>query len=85
MTVTRRSSINKRLERLEAARRKQAESAYRGAFVVLGAHEGETHLEMTGSDGGQCWFQVCPGPGPQISDFGQFAFVLHMTEAEAEA
>jgi hypothetical protein len=83
-TMTRGLSIRKRLARLEASRQQQVESAGREAFVVMGAHEGETHLEMSVCDGGRCWFLLeVPGPGPQISDFGDFSVVVHFTEDEA--
>ena len=85
-TMMRRLSLRKRLERLETARQKQAGTAGREAFIVLGAYEGETHLGMTSSpDAGRCWFQERPGPGRQLADFGEFAVVLHLTEAEANA
>ena len=77
-------SIQRRLARLETGRQ-QADTAGREAFVVLVGHPGETHLEMTSSDATRCWFEERPGPGPQISDFGEFASVLHMTEDEANA
>lgn len=84
MTVTRTLSIRKRLARLEAVREKQAEAAGREAFIVSGFYDGETHLEMTSSpDAGRCWFLEQPGPGPQISDFGEFSVVVELTEAEA--
>jgi hypothetical protein len=83
VTVTGRLSIWKRLARLEAVRQKQAETLGREAFIVMGTHEGETHLEMTGSDGGRCWFQEQPGPGPQLAHFGSFSVVVGFTEAEA--
>ena len=83
MTVLGRLSIGKRLTRLEAVRQKQAETSGRDAFVVMGIHEGATHLALTSSDGGCCWFQQQPGPGPQISDFGEFSLVVHFTEFEA--
>jgi hypothetical protein len=73
----------KRLERLEAARQEQAEAAGREAFVVVGTYEGETHLEMSSSDGGRCWFLERPGPGKHLTDFGEFAVVVHFTEDEA--
>jgi hypothetical protein len=83
-TMRRTLSIRKRLERLEAVQRKQAEAAGREAFIVMGAREGERHLEMTSSpDAGRCWFLERPGPGPQLADFGAFAVVLELTEAEA--
>jgi hypothetical protein len=83
VTVTGRLSIRKRLARLDAVRQKQAEAAGREAFIVLGAHQGETHLEMTGSDGGRSWFLKRPGPGKQLTDFGEFALVVELTEDEA--
>ena len=79
-------SIRKRLERLEAVRQKQADAAGREAFIEIGLCDGETHLVMTSSpDAGRCWFQERPGPGPQLSDFGKFAHVLHLTPAEMDA
>jgi hypothetical protein len=76
-------SIRKRLEHLEAVRQKQAENSGREAFIVLGYYDGERHLEMTSSDGGRCWFLEQPGPGPQISDLGEFELVVELTEDEA--
>jgi hypothetical protein len=76
-------SIRKRLARLEAFRRQQAENSGREAFIVLESYEGETHLEMTGSDGGRSWFLKRSGPGKQLTDFGEFALVVELTEAEA--
>ena len=85
-TMTRTVSIRKRLERLEAARQKQADTAGREAFIVLGTYDGERHLEMTSApDAGRCWFQEMPGPGKQLADFGEFALVLHLTDDEANA
>ena len=77
------SSLKKRLARLEAARLKQAAASGREAFIVSGPYNGERHLEMTSSDDCRCWFRERPGPGPQLSDFGEFASVLGFTEAEA--
>lgn len=82
MKSTVRSSL-KRLERLETVRRKQAEEAGRAAFIVLESYEGETHLEITDSNGGCSWFLKRPGPGKQLTDFGAFALVVELTEAEA--
>jgi hypothetical protein len=82
MKSTLRSSL-KRLERLEAARRKQAEAAGRMAFIVIGPPDGETHLVLSNSDRGTCWFIETPGPGPQLADFGEFSLVVHFTEDEA--
>jgi hypothetical protein len=73
------------LERLEAVRQKQTETAGRGALIEMEFCDGETHLVMTSSDARQCWFQVRPGPGPQLADFGEFAAVLYLTPAEMEA
>ena len=81
--MTRGVSILKRLARLEAVRQKQALTSGREAFIVLGYYDGERHLEMTSSDGGRCWFLEQPGPGPQISDFGEFELVVELTEDEA--
>jgi hypothetical protein len=43
----RRLSVRKRLERLEAVRQKQADTAGREAFIEIGLCDGETHLVMT--------------------------------------
>lgn len=83
MTLKHSLSIRKRLARLEAVRQEQAETSGRDAFIVTCGYQGERHLELTSSDGGRCWFQERPGPGPQISDFGEFALVSHFTEFEA--
>ena len=78
-----RLSVWKRLGRLEAARQKQADTGGREAFIEMGLCDGETHLVMTSAaDADRCYFQEKPGPGPQLSDFGEFAFVLHLTTAE---
>ena len=66
--MTRGLSIRKRLARLEASRQQQVESAGREAFVVMGAHEGETHLEMSVCDGGRCWF-LARGAWAGAADF----------------
>lgn len=76
-------SLRKRLERLEAAQQKHAQDFGREAFVVIGCCDGETHLEVTYSDDERCWFQERHGFGPQLSDFGEFASVVHFTPAEA--
>jgi hypothetical protein len=81
-----RSTIRKRLERLEATLQKRASAVYREAFVEICFDcPGERHVVMTGSDGGRYWFREEPGPGPQLSDFGEFAFVLGVTPAEMDA
>jgi hypothetical protein len=87
MRSTRNLSLLKRLQRLEAARQKQADTAGRQAFIEIGDCDcdGARHLVMTGSDTGTYWFQEQPGPGPQLADFGEFACVLHLTPAEMEA
>jgi len=85
MKSTRNLSLLKRLQRLEAARPRRANTTGEEAFVVLGCFDGERHLEKTSSDAGRCWFQERPGRGPQLADLGLFASVLHLTPAEAEA
>ena len=78
-----RSSIWKRLERLEAVRQKQADATDRQAFIEMGYFAGERHLILTSPPGQPaCYFQEMPGPGPQIADFGKFSFVLVLTSAE---
>ena len=80
--MSHRSSIRRRLDRLEAAR--QANAADRAAFFVLAGDGGrEHHLEITSCDGGRVWFQERPGPGPQLADFGHFAQVVDFTDDEA--
>jgi hypothetical protein len=79
------SILKKRLARLEAVRQKQAETAGREAFIVWDPFDGEKHLKITSSDAGRCWFQEMPGPGPQLSDFGKFALILHLTPAEMDS
>jgi Tfp pilus assembly protein FimT len=64
-----RLSIRIRLARLEAVRRKQVETASREAFILLGSHVGQTHLEMTSSDGGRCWFSPAARAGEAIGRF----------------
>ena len=83
--MIRRFSIRKRLERLEAVRQQQINVVRRGALVEILPFDyvGERHLVMTGSaDAGQGWFQERPGPGPQLVDFGEFAFALGLSTHE---
>jgi hypothetical protein len=70
----RRSSMWKRLERLEAIRQKQASTPSRQAWVELRAGSSvEKHIEMTRDvDDTRRYFKELPGPGKQLSDFGQF-------------
>jgi hypothetical protein len=79
--TSRRFSIRKRLERLEAALPKPA-TACRTAIVVIGGCDGEHHLVMDCSRPGL--FLEAPGPGPQLADFGEFESVLYLTKDEAE-
>jgi hypothetical protein len=82
MKIARRSSIRRRLARLEAIR--QANPSGREAHVVVGRYVGETHIEMTGSPvGGRYYFRERPGPGPKLADFGEFALVMEITCHEA--
>jgi hypothetical protein len=83
--MIRRSLIRKRLERLEAVRQQQINIVGRGALVEILPFDyvGERHLVMTGfADAGQDRFQERPGPGPQLVDFGEFAFALGLTTLE---
>jgi hypothetical protein len=76
-------SIRKRLERLEAVHKKQANVVGREAFIEMGAFDGERHLVMMSPrDQARCYFQEMPGPGPQLADFGEFSLVLVLTSAE---
>jgi predicted GH43/DUF377 family glycosyl hydrolase len=85
--MMRRSSIRKRLERLEAARQKQANAEGREAWIEISPTDivGEQHLVLTSIWRGRWWFQERPGPGPQLSDFGEFVSVLHLTTDEMNA
>lgn len=84
--MRRRSPTLKRLERLEAVRKKRADAVGREAWIEISDCVGERHLVMTSSsDDGRCWFQERLGLGPQLSDFGEFTFVLHLTTDEMNA
>jgi hypothetical protein len=87
VTRMRRSSIRKRLQSLEAAHQQQAHAVRREAFIEISPEcvFGERHMVMTFSTAERCWFQERPGPGPQLSDFGEFVSVLHLTPAEMNA
>jgi hypothetical protein len=84
VSMMRRSSIRKRIERLEADWKKRAITGARSAFIeVLAEDCVERHLVMIGPpDAQQCCFQERPGPGPKLADFGKFGMVLHLTTAE---
>jgi hypothetical protein len=87
VAMMRRSSVQKRLERLEEIRQKRADTLCREAFVEICCEDcsGERHVVMTCTDGGRCWFQERPGPGPQIADFGVFHPVVYLTPAEMDS
>lgn len=82
--MRRRLSVRKRLERLEAAQAKAATKPYTEALIEIGDcdEDCERHLVMTSSDRGRFYFREEPGPGPQLADFGEFSFVMHLTYAE---
>ncbi len=84
--MMRRSSIRKRMERLEADW-KQTVTIERSAFIeVLAEDCVERHLVMISPPGDQqCFFQERPGLGPKLDDFGQFGMVLHLTTDEMNA
>ena len=84
VATMRRSSVRKRLERLEEIRQKRASELQRDAFIEILAEDCvERHLVMTSPPNAQrCFFQERPGPGPQLADFGEFSFVMHLTYAE---
>jgi hypothetical protein len=84
VATMRRSSVRKRLERLEGIRQERASELQREAFVEMLAEDCvERHLVMTSPPNAQrCFFQERPGPGPQLADFGEFGLVLHLTYAE---
>jgi hypothetical protein len=72
-------------QRLEAARQKQVNAVERSALVEIlpFGYVGERHLVMTSSpDVGPCLFQEKPGPGQQLTDFGEFTYVLRLTAHE---
>jgi hypothetical protein len=79
-----RSSIRKRIERLETNWKERAITAARSAFIKILAEDcAERHLVMTSlPDAQQCFFQERPGPGRKLADFGEFGLVLHLTTAE---
>jgi hypothetical protein len=83
--MIRRLSLLKRLERLETVHKMQTEPAGRDALIEAGCCDGETHLVMTSSSFGRCWFQERLGRGPQLADFGEFAPVLYLTSDELNA
>jgi hypothetical protein len=81
MNMPRRSSLRRRLTRLE---QRQANPAGRSAYIEPSSLVGETHLVMLGPPRYGCWhFEERPGPGPQLADFGKFESVLQFTEDEA--
>jgi hypothetical protein len=82
--IMRRSSIRKRIGRLEADGKKREIGAFRSAFIeVLAEDCVERHLVMISPlDAQQCFFQERPGPGPKLVDFGEFGMVLHLTTDE---
>jgi hypothetical protein len=85
--MRRRSSTRTRLERLEAAVSTTATQPYREAFIeMLALGATERHLVRLSDPGAaRCYFQELPGPGPQLADFGDFIWVLHLTTAEMNA
>jgi hypothetical protein len=81
--MMRRSSIRKRIERLETDWKKLAITVERSAFIeTLAGDCVERHLVMISPPGDQCFFQERPGLGPNLADFGQFGMVLHLTTDE---
>jgi hypothetical protein len=69
---------------LEAARPARDETAGRHALVVLGEEIApDQHVVLVGSNGRHYEFQMQPGSGPQLEDFGKFDSVLYLTAAEA--
>jgi hypothetical protein len=81
MSMSRRSSIQRRLRRLE---QRQANPAAREAFIAPSSLVGETHLVVDGPPvGGRYYFREEPGPGPQLDSFGKFESILQFTEDEA--
>jgi len=78
-------SLRTRLERLEAVQSREMAEANLTAIVKnsLGV-EGQFHLEPTAFFRNQAHsFEMRPGPGPQIEDFGQFEAVVWLTTAES--
>ena len=77
--MQRRSSTRARLERLEKAIDKNGTGSDGTAIIEMGPWtDGERHIEVHPGYG---HFREVAGPGPQLSDFGDFS---PMTSAEME-
>ena len=85
--MMRRSSIRKRIERLETDWKTLAITVERSAFIETLAEDCvERHLVMISPPSDQqCFFQEKPGLGPKLADFGEFRMVLHLTTDEMNA
>ena len=80
--MQRRSSTRARLERLEKAVGKNGTGSDGTAIIEMGPWtDGERHIVVDPVYG---HFREVAGPGPQLSDFGDFSPVVYMTSAEME-
>src|ERR1017187_2200269 len=74
-TVTmRRTSLQRRLRRLEESRSKRPSTFLREAFIgIADDSSGEYHLEfLSKTCERRSYFKEMPGPGLQLADFGEF-------------
>lgn len=78
--MKRRSSIRKRLERLEAVLLEREAPTGPLAVIEIGSFDGERHLVMSNS---RCAFREEPGPGPTLKDFGKFSGAIYLSRFEA--
>jgi hypothetical protein len=83
----RRTSLQRRLRRLEESQQKLARTFLHEAFVeIADENADEYHIEFLSDTGdGRCYFKEMPGPGPQLADFGELDPVLYLTYAEMNA
>ena len=78
--MKRRLSTRTRLERLEEAVDKNRTGSDGMAIIEMGPRtDGERHIVVDPAHG---HFREMPGPGPQLSDFGNFSPVVYMTSHE---
>ena len=80
----RRPSVHKRLERLEAAHKKQLNTPRHFALVRSVSFDGEGHIERVRLPNGEYEFQQLAGPGPEIDPYSDYEFIV-LTPAEMDA
>ena len=81
--MIRRLWIRKRIQRLEAAETKQANTELPDAWIeMLSGWEGERHLAMVSPPARGVVFFKRGRAGPQLADFGKFSWVLRLSTAE---